>query len=38
MAEPEEMARLTVFCTSPMCGYLSGTVIHVDGGQLYTSR
>jgi NAD(P)-dependent dehydrogenase (short-subunit alcohol dehydrogenase family) len=38
MAEPEEMARLTVFCTSPMCGYLSGTVIHVDGGQLYTNR
>ncbi len=38
MAEPDEMARLTVFCTSPMCGYLSGTVIFVDGGQLYTNR
>ena len=37
LAEPLEMARLAVFCTSPLCGYLSGTVIHVDGGQQYTT-
>lgn len=35
MAEPDEIADLTAFCCSPRCGYLSGTVINVDGGQLY---
>jgi enoyl-[acyl-carrier-protein] reductase (NADH) len=31
------MAKLAVFCTSPLCSYLSGSVINVDGGQLYTT-
>lgn len=33
MAEPDEIAHLAVFCASPLCGYLSGTVLNVDGGQ-----
>jgi 3-oxoacyl-[acyl-carrier protein] reductase len=33
LAEPDEIAHLTVFCASPLCGYLSGTVLNVDGGQ-----
>jgi 3-oxoacyl-[acyl-carrier protein] reductase len=37
MAEPDEMAKLAVFCASPLCGYLSGSVINVDGGQMYTT-
>lgn len=37
LAEPDELSRLTVFCASPLCGYLSGTVIHVDGGQMFTT-
>lgn len=37
LAEPNEMAKLAVFCTSPLCSYLSGSVINVDGGQLYTT-
>jgi NAD(P)-dependent dehydrogenase (short-subunit alcohol dehydrogenase family) len=35
LAEPDEVAGLTVYCCSPQCGYLSGTVINVDGGQFY---
>ena len=35
MAEPSEIADLTVFGCSPLAGYLSGSVINVDGGQLY---
>jgi NAD(P)-dependent dehydrogenase (short-subunit alcohol dehydrogenase family) len=35
LAEPDEIARLAVHCSSPICGYLSGTVLHVDGGQQY---
>ena len=35
MAEPQEIADLTVFGCSPRAGYLSGTVINVDGGQMY---
>jgi NAD(P)-dependent dehydrogenase (short-subunit alcohol dehydrogenase family) len=31
-AEPEEIAELAVFLASPRGGYLSGTVIDVDGG------
>jgi len=37
LAEPDEMAKLAVFCASPLCGYLSGSVINVDGGQMYTT-
>jgi NAD(P)-dependent dehydrogenase (short-subunit alcohol dehydrogenase family) len=37
MAEPEEISELTAFCCSPLCSYLSGTVINVDGGQMYAS-
>ena len=33
MAEPSEIAHLAVFGCSDLCGYLSGTVINVDGGQ-----
>lgn len=32
LAKPEEVAELAVFAASPRCGYLSGTVIDVDGG------
>lgn len=35
MAEPEEIAHLAVSCASPRCGYLSGTVIDLDGGHQY---
>lgn len=37
MAEPEEISDLTAFCCSPLASYLSGTVINVDGGQMYAS-
>jgi 3-oxoacyl-[acyl-carrier protein] reductase len=37
LAEPSEMAKLAVFCTSPLCSYLSGSVINVDGGQMFTT-
>ena len=37
LAEPDEMAKLTVFCASPLCGYLSGSIINVDGGQMFTT-
>ena len=35
MATTDEMANLVVFGCSPLAGYLSGTVIDVDGGQLF---
>lgn len=37
LTEPREIADLTVFCCSPLAGYLTGTVINVDGGQIYAS-
>ena len=37
LAEPDEIAKLTAFCASPLCGYLSGSVINVDGGQMFTT-
>ena len=37
LAEPSEMAQLAVFSASPLCSYLSGSVINVDGGQLYAT-
>jgi 3-oxoacyl-[acyl-carrier protein] reductase len=33
--EPEEIAHLAVFGCSPLAGYLSGTVINLDGGMQY---
>ena len=33
--EPREIAELAVFGASPRGGYLSGTVIDVDGGGQY---
>ena len=38
LAEPDEIARLAVLCASPVCGYLSGTVLNVDGGQQFASN
>ena len=38
LAEPDEIAKLAVYCASTMCGYLSGTVLNVDGGQQYSSN
>ena len=35
LAEPDEIARLAVHCSSPVCSYLSGTVLNVDAGQQY---
>jgi NAD(P)-dependent dehydrogenase (short-subunit alcohol dehydrogenase family) len=35
MTEPDEIAHLTTFCSSVLCGYLSGSVINVDGGQMF---
>ena len=37
LAEPSEIAELAVFCSSPLCSYLSGSVINVEGGQMYTT-
>lgn len=37
LTEPREIADLAVFCCSPLAGYLTGTVINVDGGQMYAS-
>jgi NAD(P)-dependent dehydrogenase (short-subunit alcohol dehydrogenase family) len=35
LAEPSEIAELAVFCSSPLCSYLSGSVINVEGGQMF---
>ena len=32
MIEPDEIAAMTAFLASPACGYVSGTVVDVDGG------
>lgn len=32
LAEPLEIARTTAFLASPACGYVSGTVLDIDGG------
>jgi NAD(P)-dependent dehydrogenase (short-subunit alcohol dehydrogenase family) len=37
LMEPMEVADLTVFGCSPLSAYLSGTVINLDGGQMYAS-
>lgn len=37
MMSTDEVANLTVFGCSPLAGYLSGTVIDLDGGQQYAS-
>ncbi len=37
MTEPQEIADLTVFGCSGRCGYLSGSVLNVDGGQMFAS-
>jgi len=33
--EPEEIGRAAAFLASPACGYVSGTVLDVDGGGSY---
>jgi NAD(P)-dependent dehydrogenase (short-subunit alcohol dehydrogenase family) len=37
LAEPSEIAELAMFCSSPLCGYLSGSVINVEGGQMFAT-
>ena len=37
LTEPQEIADLTAFSCSPLSNYLSGTVINVDGGQMYAT-
>jgi len=37
MTEPQEIADLAVFGCSPRCGYLSGSVLNIDGGQMFAS-
>jgi len=37
LTEPEEIADLAVFCCSPRAGYLTGTVLNVDGGQMFAN-
>ena len=37
LKEPDEVANLVVFGCSPMASYLSGTVIDLDGGQLFAA-
>ena len=32
LIEPEEIANAAAFLASPTCGYVSGTVLDVDGG------
>lgn len=38
LMEPEEVADMIVFGASPRAGYLSGTVIDLDGGEQYASH
>ena len=35
ICEPEEVADVVLYCASARASYLSGTVIDIDGGQLY---
>ena len=35
LIEPEEIANAAAFLASPACGYVSGTVLDVDGGAAY---
>ena len=35
LMEPGEVADMLAFCASPRAGYLSGTVIDLDGGEQY---
>lgn len=35
LIEPDEIARTCAFLASPACGYVSGTVLDVDGGQAF---
>lgn len=37
LMEPGEVADFTAFCCSPRAAYLSGTVINLDGGQMFAS-
>jgi 3-oxoacyl-[acyl-carrier protein] reductase len=37
MIEPDEIANAAAFLASPACGYVSGTVLDVDGGGHYRS-
>jgi len=32
LAQPEEMARAALFLADPASDYITGTILHVDGG------
>ncbi|MGH8815831.1 MAG: SDR family oxidoreductase [Achromobacter pestifer] len=38
LMEPDEVANMIVFGASPRAGYLSGTVIDLDGGEQYANH
>lgn len=37
LIEPEEIANAAAFLSSPACGYVSGTVLDIDGGGAFRS-